>query len=508
MAKTPSLKKNFVMNALLSLSSFIFPLITYPYINRILGTLNKGKVITVTSVLSYFIMFSQLGIPSYGVKLCASVRDDKEKFSKAVHELLIINFLTSLIAYVVLFFVVLLVPDFRGEYKLFLVMCPNILLTAIGIEWMYRALEKYDYITIRSLIFKVIAVIAMYMLVHKRENYLIYGVITIFAASASSVLNFINARKYIYTKPMKGYEFRKHLKAVGAYFGMSCATTVYLHLDTIMLKFLCGSSDEGFSQTGIYDTAVKVKSILTSIVTSLGAVLLPRSSYYFKLNKIDEVQKISRKALNLVFVLSLPLMVYFMIYAKQAVLFLSGEDFLEAVLPMQTIMPTIVCIGITNIIGFQLLIPSGKINVVLQSVILGAIVDLVINFALIPFIRCEGAAAGTMAAEIAVLIYQLVYMSRHRDIIDLIPVLKNISYWKIIVSIAAGTLACLPFLFLKFPIDPERVMLLSFVTMAFSASAFFLVYGIVMLILKETMMCEAVGIVTGKFKSIGSKLKK
>lgn len=510
MGKQASIKKNFLMNAILSISSFIFPLISFPYINRVLQSLNKGKVVTATSVISYFIMFSQLGIPAYGVKACASVRDDKEKFSKTVHELLILNLVTSLIAYVVFFAMILIVPDFRGELKLFLVMCPNILLCAIAIDWMYRALEKYDYITVRSLIFKVIAIIAMFILVHKKEDYVIYGAITIFASSASSVLNLINARKYIYVKKLKGYNFKRHFKATLAFFAMSCATTVYLHLDTIMLKFLSGSSDEGFRQAGVYDTAVKVKSILTGIVTSLGAVLLPRASYYFQQNRMDEFRKMTKKALNLVFVLSLPLMVYFMIYAKDAVLFLSDESFLEATLPMQTIMPTIVLIGITNIIGYQILIPSGKINEVLKSVVIGAIVDLIFNFAFIPFIKCEGAAIGTLLAEISVLIYQVIYMVRHRETVDIVPVFKNISFWKIIIALATGSLLCLPFRFwhvpLKVPEGMDEVLIKSFVSLALSAIAFFIPYAVVMLLLKETMAIETWNTIKNKFKSIGSKI--
>jgi len=508
MAKQVSLKKNFIMNAILSLSSFIFPLITYPYINRVLETLNKGKVITATSVISYFVMFSQLGIPAYGVKLCASVRDDKEKLSKAVHELLLINLAIAVIAYIGLFGTVLLIPSFRSEITLFAVMCPNILLSALGIEWLYKALEKYDYITVRSLIFKVIAVISMFLLVHKREDYVIYGGITIFASTASSILNFINARKYIYFRKLDGYNFKRHFKATLAFFAMSCATTVYLHLDTLMLKFLSGTSDEGFSQTAVYDTAVKVKSILTSIVTSLGAVLLPRASYYFQQNRMDEFRKITKKALNLVFVLSLPLMVYFMFYARDAVLFISPKSFLGAVLPMQTIMPTIVFIGITNIIGFQILIPSGRINVVLKSVVLGAVVDLVFNFALIPFIQCEGAAIGTLLAEIAVLIYQLIYMYRHRDIVDIIPVIKNISFWKIAIAIVISSACCIVFKFWQIPVKTDKTMLVAFVNLAVSAIAFFIPYCAVMLLLKETMAVEAVNTIAGKFKGLTGKLRK
>ena len=281
--KNTSLKLNFIMNALLTMSQFIFPLITFPYVSRILLPEGTGKVSFATSVISYFAMFAQLGIPTYGIRACARIRDDKEKLTRTVQELFIINFTMSLISYLALFGAIILVPRLRQDKILFLIVSLTILFNAIGMEWLYKALEQYTYITIRSIIFKFIALILMFLLIHQKNDYVIYGGISILASSASNIFNFIHVHKYISLKPVGNYNFKRHLKAVAVFFAMSCATTVYTHLDTVMLGFMATDTDVGY-----YNAAVKIKTILVSIVTSLSVVLLPRASYYVEHNELEK----------------------------------------------------------------------------------------------------------------------------------------------------------------------------------------------------------------------------
>ena len=141
------------MNTMLSMSSFIFPLITFPYVSRILLPDGTGRVSFATSVITYFNMFAQLGIPTYGVRECAKVRDNRKELTRASQELLLINLVMSVFSYTALFISIALVPEFRSQRTLLLIISSTILLNAIGMEWLYRALEEYTYITIRSIIF-------------------------------------------------------------------------------------------------------------------------------------------------------------------------------------------------------------------------------------------------------------------------------------------------------------------------------------------------------------------
>ena len=381
--KNKSLKLNFLMNVMLTMSSFIFPLITFPYVSRILLPIGTGKVSFATSIVTYFSMFAQLGIPTYGIRVCATVRDDRKKLSKVAQELLIINLVMCILSYAVLFIAIFTVPRLKEEKNLYIILSFTIILTSIGMEWLYKALEQYTYITMRSVFFKFVALVAMFLLVHKQEDYILYGGITIMAASASNVLNLVNVHKYIDLKPIGNYDFKRHIKPIVIFFAMSCATTIYTNLDTVMLGFMATDADVGY-----YNAAVKIKSILVSVVTSLGAVLLPRASYYIQQGELKQFRRITSKALTFVFLIATPLMVYFIYFAKEGIYFLSGSAYESAVVPMQLIMPTLLLIGITNILGIQMLIPMGKEKVVLYSEIWGAVVDVIINAILIPICFC------------------------------------------------------------------------------------------------------------------------
>ena len=473
MAKQKSLKVNFIMNAILTMSSFIFPLITFPYVSRILMPAGVGKVNFATSVINYFSMIAQLGIPTYGIRACARVRDDREKLTRTAHELLFINIVMSIISYLGLFIALLTVPRLQSERLLYVIVSFTIILTTIGMEWIYKALEQYTYITVRSLIFKFISVVAMLLLIHSKSDYLLYGAISIFAASASNIFNFINVHKYIGLRPVGNYNVRQHLKPVMIFFSMSVATTVYTNLDTVMLGFMKNDAEVGY-----YTAAVKIKNILVSIVTSLGTVLLPRASYYIQKGEIDQFKFLSKKALNFVCLLATPLVIYFILYAKQGILLLSGKAYGPAVLPMQLIMFTVLFIGMSNITGIQILVPLGYERIVLYSVISGAITDLVINFILIPELASSGAAIGTLVAEAVVLIVQYFLVSK--QIPDLF---QSIKYYKIVIAIILASAGSFWVSFLNLHI---------FITLLLSATLFFAIYGVSLILMKETLVKEIV----------------
>lgn len=469
--KQKSIKLNFIMNAILQISAFIFPLITFPYVSRILGPSGTGNVSFATSIVTYFALFAQLGIPTYGIRATARVRDDKKLLSKTVQEIFIINAVMCVLAYFVFFVVLNLVPKMYNDKVLFIIISSTILFNSVGMDWLYKGLEKYTYITFVSIIFKFIALILMFVCVHHKNDYVIYGAISIFAASASNICNLVNIHKLIYIKPIFNYEFTKHFRPIMIFFAMSCATTIYTNLDTVMLGFVKDNVEVGY-----YNAAIKIKNVLLGVVTSLGTVLLPRASYYVENNMYSEFKRIAGKALNFVVLISFPLCLYFILFAKEGVLFLSGDAYTEAILPMQILMPTLIFIGLTNIMGIQMLIPLGREKVVLYSEIAGAIVDLAINIILIPIMSSSGAAIGTLVAE------GVVWMVQYQALKELVKEsYLKIKYIPIFIGI---TLAGILSYFIKF------LYLNSFLTLLLSAVIFFAVYLIVLTLAKESLINE------------------
>lgn len=484
--KEKSLKKNFCMNAILTMSQFIFPLITFPYVSRILLAEGTGKVSFATSIISYFAMFAQLGIPTYGIRACAQVRNDKKKLSKTTQEIFIINIIMSILAYIVFFIAVCNVPRLKDEKILLIIVSSTIFFNAIGMEWLYKALEQYTYITIRSVIFKFIALMAMFLLINQQSDYIIYGAISIFASSASNIFNFVNVHKYISLRPVGKYNFKQHLKAVSVFFALSCAATIYVNLDTVMLGFMKTNADVGY-----YNAAVKIKTILVSIVTSLGTVLLPRASYYVEHGLKEDFYRITQKAINFVFLVATPLMLYFVFFAKEGIFFLSGNNYSGAIVPMQIIMPTLLFIGLTNSMGMQILVPLGKENIVLYSEIVGAIVDLVINYILIPKYASAGAAIGTLVAEIAVWIVQYIYLRK-----QIKDAYKNVRYGILILALFLGSIVSL---------WVKSVFSGSFIVLLISAILFFGVYFIILTIAKEPLIYKIEEGLLTKLKKKGKK---
>lgn len=469
--KTNSVKTNMVMNAVLTMSSFLFPLITFPYASRILLPTGTGKITFALSVVIYFSMFAQLGIPTYGIRACAKVRDNKEKVSKTVHELLIINLSLCILVYIVFGISLAVIPRLKKDIPLFLIMGISIGLNAIGVEWLYKALEQYTYITIRSVVFKLISLLCMFVFVHTKDDYLVYGFITIFAASASNIFNFINLRKIIYIKPLGNYCLKQHIKMVLVFFAMSIATTIYTNLDNVMLGFM--TDDE---QVGFYGAAVKIKNILISVVTSVSAVLLPRTSYYIDKGLKEEFKTIINKTMHFVLLISIPLAIYFIGYAREGIFFLSGGAYSGAILPMQIIMPTLILCGMTNVIGIQMMIPLGLEKQVLYSEIAGAVVDLILNLAYIPKYGAVGAALGTLVAEIVVWIWQIFVIKKIK-----LSVYNDVSWTKIAIAILLSSLSLL---------TCKQLPCGNFVKLVISSITFFAMYFAVLIVLKNSIAVE------------------
>lgn len=479
-----SVRFNFIMNFILTASSIIFPLITFPYISRVLQAAGNGKIAFASSVLTYFTMFASLGIPTYGIRTCAKVREKKEKLSRTVQELLIINTVTMLLTYVVFMVLLQLIPEFAAEKELMWINSIGLVLNVFGVSWLYSALEQYAYITICSLVFKVLSIIMMFVWVKNPDDYVKYGAITIFAASGSYVMNFINLHKYVSLRKTGTYNFRQHLKPVCIFFATSAAISVYTNLDVVMLRFMKDDAEVGY-----YNASIKVKTILVSLITSLGTVLLPRLSFYVHIKDRDAFWSTIVKAFNFVLVLASSVTVYFMLFAKETILVLSGNGYEPAVVPMFLLMPTVLFIGLSNITGIQVLTPLNKEKKVLISIIYGAVLDFVFNLILIPGYGASGAAFATLLAEAVVLVVQCIYL---RDMLK--TILSELSIAK--VAIAATCSSAIVILI------KGALILSPFFIICITGAIFFATYFLLLLLMRERFVMGIWSIIGEKMKGI------
>lgn len=471
--KIHSIKYNFIMNMILKVSSFIFPLITFPYISRVLGPDGNGKVSFASSVIYYFTVVASLGIPTYGIRACAKYRDDRKKLSQTVHELLMINLILTVLSYVAMLALVFGVPRLRSDVSLLLVSSVSMILTSIGVEWFYQAIEQYDYITYRNIVFKVISIVCMFLWVKNAEDYIVYAGVQVFGNVGSNVLNLVRLRCYIDMKPMKEYRLMQHIKPAFMFFLLTVATTIYTNLDTVMLGFM--SSD---TEVGYYSVAVKMKVILVSMVSALGTVILPRTSYYLQNHMVEVFKEVIEKSFKVVCLIALPLMSYCMLEAEGIIVFLSGWEYLAAVPAMVAITPTILLIGLSNITGLQVLVPLGLEKYTILSTVFGAVTDVVFNALLIPEYGALGAAIGTLVAELVVLVVQIgcVWKSPY----------VQVDRKDIVKIVATGMMATAGLLVFQMYVDISNVLL----GLVCSAVVFFGIDGLLLLVLREDMLWQ------------------
>lgn len=415
--KINSVKINFVLNTTRMLLGMIFILLTTPYVTRILGAESLGKVEYINSVITYFLLFTALGIPNYGLREVARYREDKSKLSKIVFELGIILFVTTIIGYVVL--LLFLYNTKLLELKnLVLIMSVNLIFTNIGFEWFYQGIENQMYITIRYIIVRFVCLVLLFFLVKNSNDYLKYGFILVLINSGSNILNFINLRKYISFKEIifKDLEVLKHIKPILVIFSASVAVSIYLQLDIVMI----GNIDK--SAVALYNVPNKIIRLILTTVTALGVVMLPRISNAYQNNDIANYKKYLNYSLNYILMISLPALCGTVLLSKNIILIMAGEKFLSSIRTMNILAIIIFIVGMAYFLGYQLLYPRGLERYYTYSVITAAIVNFIFNYIMIPKYLQNGAAMGTVIAE-SIGVIMMLYFSR--------DMLKEIEFFSI-----------------------------------------------------------------------------
>ena len=466
-----NIRYNFLMNFILTISNFLFPLITFPYVSRVLGPNGMGISSFAMSIISYFVILATLGSATYGIRACSQVGENKDELSKVTHEIIFINLITMIISYLFLYFCVHFFDGLHENKASIAIASFMILLNVCSVEWFYRGIEKYTYITIVSLLFKLIALVSSFIFIQKTSDYFSFILISVISLSGSGIINLLNIKKYINFKFYNDYNLKKHIKPMLTFFFMSLAISVYTYTDSVLLGLLTNLDEVGF-----YNVAVRIKGILISIVTSLGVVLLPKLSLYIKKGMMNEFSSLLILSLRFIVALSLPLVIFFIFFAKETILLLSGEQYFNSIPLLQISLVAVIIVGITNILGIQMLVPLGKEKKLFVSVLCGALINVVANFTLIPFLSSVGAAISMVLAEFTILLIQIYFLKKYMFLF------MKVNYIKVILSslISLGVVS----IFRNFIFDNNFLLLLC------SGSIFFIIYLITLLLLKERILID------------------
>lgn len=394
-----SVKANYLFNLINSASQLLFPLITFPYASRIMMADGIGQVNFFQSIISYISLFTCLGIPMYAIREVAKVRDNPEKMTRITVEILLLHAFLTLLGYMAVAVICLTVTKVQTDIPLFLLLSATIFFTAIGCEWFYQGIEDFKYVAIRGLLVKLLSVVLLFLFVKTKEDILWYGAYTVLGVLGGNIFNFIRLRKYLHRDVI---DFRalhplRHLKPALHVFVLNVVISIYLQLNNVLLGFMKDAEAVGY-----FTAATKIMMITMSISSSLGAVIMPRTSNLIAEGRMDEFRILIQKSYDFVLALAMPLTVGLIFTSPSIILLLSGEGFAPAVLTSQIVASNILMVGLSGVMGIQVLYPLGKINIVILCTLIGAAVNVFFNVLLIPRYGHNGTAVAYMLAEVAV----------------------------------------------------------------------------------------------------------
>ena len=393
-----SVKVNYILNLIITGTQMLFPLITFPYVCRVIEADGVGQVNFFQSIISYISLFTCLGIPMYAIREIARDRNDVVKMNRTATEILLLHSMLTLVGYIIVAILCLTVPQIQVNIPLFLILSLTIFFTAIGCEWFYQGIEDFKYITIRGLIIKTISVILLFIFVKSKADLLYYGCYTVLGVLGGNIFNFFRLRKYIHRENIIFSELhiKRHIKPVLKVFSFSVVTSIYLQLNTVLLGFFKNALAVGY-----FTAATKVMQMLLQMSSCLGSVMMPRASHLIAERKDSEFNNLIQKSYDFTLAIAMPIMVGLIFCAPSLITALCGVKFEHSILPSQIIAPIILMVAISNVFGVQVLFPKGKINIVTLCCGIGAVADLILNLCLIPFFSYIGTSIAYLGAEVA-----------------------------------------------------------------------------------------------------------
>ena len=397
--KKKSLGMNAFLNGMRSVLNLFFPLITFPYVSRVLSVSGIGIYNFSNTYINYFILIAGLGITTYAVREGAKYRDNKAEIGNFASQIFSLNMLATLVAYLLLFASLIIFKNLHNYVSCILIFSIQILFTTLGTEWVYTIYEDYAYITIRSILFKIISIILLFLLVKKPEDYLVYASITVLSTVGSNLLNFIHARNFVHIRLTVKTNWRYHLKPILIIFASAMAVTIYVSSDTTILGLL-----KNDYAVGIYSTSVKIYQIAEGLLSALLTVTIPRLAFLWGRRRIGEYNQVLSQVIDSLGILVLPAAVGLIMLSREVILIIASEKYLPSVNSLRIISWAIIFSIFSWIFSDCVLIPAKRENFVLRNTVITAIENIILNFILIPFLSYDGTSLSTVIAEFTVMI--------------------------------------------------------------------------------------------------------
>ena len=430
-----SIKKNFFYNILLNISSVIFPLITAPYVSRILEPDGVGLNNFAFTYAGYFALVAVLGIPTYGVREVSKVRDDKKALSKLISEMMSIAAIITTVVSLVYLLTIAIVGQLTENYIIFLLAGFVIYLAPFKINWYYQGIENFGFITFRSLIIRTLSILLLFVLVREKSDLVLYVILNVAGGILTDIWNYVKMWKSGIRPHFTLTGLKPHLSPLLLLFSSTIAISIYTVLDTLMIGFLTD-----YNEVGFYSNAMHISKVLLTVVTRLSIVVVPRVSLYMKENNIEKINELMNKSFSVVSFLAFPVAIGLACVSPVFVPLFFGVKFAGSVMPLMILSMLIIFIGLNNLTGVQILIGLGFDKLFLYSVLTGTITNFLMNCFFIPFWGAIGASYASVIAETLILFVTTYFVFKHTQV--------RISHWQDILKALVGALVLIPVMLL------------------------------------------------------------
>lgn len=476
--------KNYFYNLIYQALLIIIPIISMPYVSRVLGETESGKYSFTFSIVTYFTVFASLGFSIYAQRLVAGHQGDRKRQSVDFWEVFFARLLPVTVCLLIYFSLI-----FAGVYgekysKLMVILSIDVIAVAFDISFFYQGNEEFGKIVVRNALVKLCSLVLIFTLVKTENDLWIYTVIQSGALLFTNLFLWTGLKGALVGVDFKSLRPLAHLKYTVVLLLPTIATSVYVYLDKVLIGLITGSDAEN----GNYEYAEKIVKTLMTVITALGTVMIPHNSKKIAAGDEEGVKKNIYLACKFVSVLGIPIMLGMIAVANAFVPLYLGDGYPKAPLLLQILTPLVVIIGFSNVFGLQYLIPKHRDKQFTIAIIAGAVSNLILNLIFIPFYGAYGAAAASVIAESAVTVIMMVYV---RKDIKLFPILKGI-----VKPLIAGIIMFVPvFILSTYVFTPTVLHTLIAVFIGI------VIYTVCMAILRDEFL-------TFIFAKVKSKLKK
>lgn len=394
-----NIKKNYLLNLFYQILVLITPLITAPHLSRVLGPEGVGKYSFSEATCSYFVMFATLGLTTFGQREISFVQQNRKERSIIFWETNLIELVSSLlccVAYIIF-------SLNQSDYQYYLVLIFNILAVIANISWFFQGMEEFGKIVFRNVVFKILNIVFIFVFIREANDLIIYLLGSSLFLLANNLTYWIGITKYVDKPVFRELHPTKHLKTVFSLFVPTIAISIYTVVDKTMIGVITGDALEN----GYYELAIKISKMVLTLVTSLGTVMIPRIGFFWGQGNTNQVKSYIYKTYRFVWLLGVPLCIGLIMVADNFVPWFFGPGYEKVASLMEILALLIIAIGISNVTGIQYLVPTKRQNVLTATVIIGAIVNFLLNIVLIWKLKSYGAAIASVVAETVIAIVQL-----------------------------------------------------------------------------------------------------